>query len=90
MTTNELTETLRDDLETARPAEPEYPRPVLTRETITSLAATAALLAMASPAQRIQKITQIMTENARLLLEVNEHRAARGFESLPGYEPKVR
>lgn len=41
-----------------------------------------------SPLVRFTYILRICVENAQLLMELNEHREARGLDPLPVYDPK--
>jgi len=60
-----------------------YDRPEVDEETRKQAAAFALRLVRSRDnTKQIAVLTQLLWENARLVLEVNEHRAARGFEPL--------
>jgi hypothetical protein len=64
-----------------------YIRPRLTQtEEALLIIAVREFFSMHRP-QQIEMISRLMVENALLTREVNEHRAARGFEPLPTYIP---
>lgn len=68
-----------------------YPRPELSQDETTRYQKAAARLNSLNDQRiRLSYIIGLVIENARLLREVNEHRAARGFDPLPVYEPKEK
>jgi hypothetical protein len=65
-----------------------YTRPELTADEKRMLALTAHQINMLHDMRkRLAYIGALVAENARLTKEVNEHRAARGFELLPTFDP---
>jgi hypothetical protein len=63
-----------------------YQRPELTEDQKRTLALAALQVnQIPDPKRRVLYIGALIAENARLIAECNEHRAARGFELLPGY-----
>lgn len=65
-----------------------YQRPILNEtEQALLMVAVREFFTMHRPKQ-IELISKLMVENALLTCEVNEHRAARGFDPLPTYSPK--
>jgi len=66
-----------------------YPRPELSQDEANRYVKAAARLNSLNDQRiRLSYIIGLVIENARLLREVNEHRAARGYDPLPVYEPK--
>lgn len=68
-----------------------FDRPKLTEEETRKVASLARILVYmpASKMLKFRMVKEIMTENARLLKEVNEHRQRLGYELLPIYEPNL-
>lgn len=65
-----------------------YTRPEITEEQKKQMMKFATMLISSRNAQRIlSTLLGLMHENARLVAECNEHRAARGLEPLPTHEP---
>ena len=65
-----------------------YQRPELTQsETALLMHAVRKFFEMRRP-QQIELVSRLMVENSLLTHEVNDHRAARGFDPLPTYSPK--
>ena len=66
-----------------------YNRPDLTDQQKQQLALTAHQINMMHDLRkRLAYLIAMVVENARLTAEVNEHRAARGIDPLPTYDPK--
>lgn len=64
-----------------------YPRPEVNVEhQLKAVALASQLTSNRSTAQLRKAVAGLLCENMRLALEVNEHRAARGFEPLPTVE----
>jgi hypothetical protein len=66
----------------------DYPRCKLTEDEYRKLANIAFKINLLKMAERQQVITRILTENASLLHECNEHRQVRGFEIIQAHDPK--
>lgn len=66
-----------------------FERPTLTPEEIKSLERASRRIFMLSRKDQVNTLLAALVENARLAKEVNIHRAARGYELLPTYEPEV-
>ena len=60
----------------------KYARPEVKPEWVTSAMRESRKHAHESTSKMLNVIAALMVENARLVAEVNEHRAARGFEAL--------
>lgn len=66
-----------------------YPRPVVSDQTQREAAQLAARLVNHKNTADIRTaVAGLLCENQRLTLEVNEHRAARGFDPLPTVEQR--
>lgn len=68
----------------------DYQRPELTeQETAVLMSAVVKILFSQRKAQ-IKIISHLLIENALLTQEVNNHRAALGYDPLPTYSPNFR
>ncbi len=66
----------------------KYERPEVTEDEKEKLTRHARRMAAVKDDRlRLAYFVAICVENARLVREVNEHRAARGYEPLPVYDP---
>lgn len=71
------------------PAPTEYKRPEIDEATQEAIARAVNRQINGKPFREVRKaFMAVCIENARLLAEVNEHRAARGLAPLPVYEPR--
>lgn len=67
-----------------------YKRPILSEETKKRLVMAAHRINSIKDQQvRLAYILAMVAENGQLVAEVNIHRAARGFELLPVYDPST-
>jgi hypothetical protein len=62
---------------------PDYPRPHLSDDELNKIVKSSRKLNFLQMEKRGQIVLRLMFENAYLLRECNEHRAARGFAPLP-------
>ena len=67
----------------------EYIRPELTIEDQNNILRWVRRLLNLRKAEYTQLISLVLTENILLTREVNAHRAARGYDELPTYNPKL-
>jgi hypothetical protein len=87
--TNDDLQSLRADIEQNPPE--NYPRPALSNEEEQKYVRVALKLnSIRDQRLRLLYMSTMIYENARLLKEVNEHRAARGLELLPSYDPEAK
>jgi hypothetical protein len=63
-----------------------YPRPMLTPEEQAKQRELARNINFTQFQSRGRILSKLCEENLRLLKEVNEHRLARGFDPLPGFD----
>jgi len=63
------------------------PRPLTDDERADAIRATARITTNRSMAQIRAGVLAICAANIQLAAEINEHRAARGFDPLPTYKP---
>lgn len=68
----------------------EYPRPEPTEKEKVHFARLIHAILRSPRKTQIEIIAQLMLENNSLVKEVNDHRAARGYDPLPVYQPKIK